>query len=116
MVLYGITLVPLAEELFSAVPDLLKLFYTDDVKFDGPVDRISRLVTLPLEQGLVKGYFPKLYKSIFICDSPAQEEATKQAFVEEGLRVNMVPGSQYLGAYSVPEKDRDTWVRLQEES
>ena len=72
-------------------------------------------MTLLLEREAVRGYFPDLAKSLFICDSPAQEEATKQAFVEEGLRVNMVPGSQYLGAYSVPEKDRDTWVRLQEE-
>ena len=32
----------------------------------------------------------------------------KQAFEAEGLRVNVVPGSQYFGAYVGPEKERDT--------
>ena len=35
MVLYGITLVPLAEELQSADPGLLSPFYTDGAAFDG---------------------------------------------------------------------------------
>ena len=35
MVLYGITLVPLAEELRSADPGLISPFYADDAAFDG---------------------------------------------------------------------------------
>ena len=35
MVLYGITLVPLAEELRAADPGLLSPFYADDAAFDG---------------------------------------------------------------------------------
>ena len=35
MVLYGITLFPLAEELRAAEPGLLYPFYADDVAFDG---------------------------------------------------------------------------------
>ena len=35
MVLYGITLVPLSEELRSADPGVLSLFYADDAVFDG---------------------------------------------------------------------------------
>ena len=37
MVLYGITLVPLAEELSAADPGLLSPFYVDDAVFDGSV-------------------------------------------------------------------------------
>ena len=35
MVLYGINLVPLAEELRAADPGLISPFYADDADFDG---------------------------------------------------------------------------------
>ena len=35
IVLYGITLIPLAKELRAADPGLLSPFYTDDAAFDG---------------------------------------------------------------------------------
>ena len=35
MVLYGITLFPLAEEIRLVDPGLLSLFYADDALFDG---------------------------------------------------------------------------------
>ena len=38
-----------------------------------------------------------------------------QAFEAEGLRVNIVSGRRYIGAYVVPEKERNAWVRLQVE-
>ena len=43
MVLYGITLAPLAEELRAADPGLLLPFYTDDVAFDGLAQRSEQL-------------------------------------------------------------------------
>ena len=39
MVMYGITLVPLAEELRAADPGLLSPFYADDAEFDGSARR-----------------------------------------------------------------------------
>ena len=39
MVLYGITLVPLTEELRAADPGLLSPFYVDDAEFDGSARR-----------------------------------------------------------------------------
>ena len=38
MVLYGITLVALAEDLCVAAPDLLARFYADDATFNGPAE------------------------------------------------------------------------------
>ena len=63
----------------------------------------------------MRGYLPKTSKSLFICDSPTKEETTNQAFEAEGLRINVVPGSQYIGAYIGPEEDSDAWVRPQAE-
>ena len=37
-ILYGITLVPLAEEICITAPDLLATFYADDADFDRPED------------------------------------------------------------------------------
>ena len=39
MVLYGITLVPLAKEFRAADPGLLSPFYSDDTEFDGSAQR-----------------------------------------------------------------------------
>ena len=73
MVLYWITLAPLAEELCAAAPAFLPSFYTDDAAFYGLADKSARLMTLLLEQGAEMGYFPGPYKLLLICDSPLQE-------------------------------------------
>ena len=57
MVLYGITLAPLAEELCAASTDLLAPLYVDSDVFDGPADRSSGLTTLLLALGPERGYF-----------------------------------------------------------
>ena len=46
MVLYGITLVPLAEELRAADSGLLSPFYADDVAFEGLARRSAQLLKL----------------------------------------------------------------------
>ena len=80
MVLYGITAITLVEELCTAAPDFLAPFYTDYAAFDRLVDSSDRLMTLLLERGSERGYFPKPAKSLFVCYSPAQEERSKQTF------------------------------------
>ena len=78
MVLYGITLIPLADELRAADPGLHSPFYADDVAFDGLARRISQLLKLLMKKGPDQGYFPKPDKSLFISDNPGQEEAVKK--------------------------------------
>ena len=51
------------------------------------------------------GYFPKPAKSLFISDTPGQEEAAKQELAVEGLIINFVSGSRYLGAYLGPQTE-----------
>ena len=46
MVLYGITLMPLAEELRAADFGILSLFYTCDTTFDGSEIRSARLLNM----------------------------------------------------------------------
>ena len=51
MVLYGITLVPLAEELRAADMGLLLPFNADDAAFDGSEQRSAHLLNLLMKRG-----------------------------------------------------------------
>ena len=94
MVFYGITLVPLAEELRVVDPGLLSPFYADDAVFNGSARRSAQLLKLSMKRGPDRGYFPKPDNSLFISDTLGQEEAEKREFTLEGLTLNYVIGSR----------------------
>ena len=58
MVLYGITLVPLTEELRAADLGLLSPIYADDVAFNGSERRSAQLLKLLMRRGAGPGIFP----------------------------------------------------------
>ena len=78
VVLYGITLVPLAEELRAADLGLLSSFYKDDVAFDGLERQSAQLLKLLMKMVPDQGYLPEPEKSIFISDTLGQEEAVRR--------------------------------------
>ena len=69
MVLYGITLVSLAEELRAADPGLLSPFYADNAAFDGSARRSAQILKLLTRRGPDRGYFHEPAKSLFISDT-----------------------------------------------
>ena len=78
MVLHGITLVPLAEELREADLGLLPLFYADDAAFDGSEQCSAQLLKLLMKRWPDRVYFTKPAKSLFILDTLGQEEAARR--------------------------------------
>ena len=52
-----------------------------------------------MKRGPDWGYFTEPDKSVFISDTPGQEAAAKREFAAEGLNLNFVSASRYLGAY-----------------
>ena len=64
--MYGITLVPLADELREADPGLLSPFYADNAAFDGSARQNAQLLKLLMKRGADWGYFPDPAKSLFI--------------------------------------------------
>ena len=121
MVLYGITLALLvedlrAEELRAADPGLLSPFYADYAAFDGSERRSAQLLKLLMKRGAGPGYFSEPAKSLFISDTPEQEEGAKRAFAAEGLVLNFVSGHRYLGAYLGPQAELEAWVKPQVEA
>ena len=63
-----------------------------------------------IKRGLDRGYFPKPDKSLFISETPGQEEATRREFAAEELVLNFVSISRYSGAYLGPQKELEAWV------
>ena len=59
MVLYRITLAPLAEDLRAADPGLHYLFYADDAAFDDSERRSAQLLKMLMKRGPDQGYFPE---------------------------------------------------------
>ena len=66
-----------------------------------------------MKRGSDQGYFPNPSKSLFIVDTPGQEEAAKREFAAEGLVINLISGSRYLGAYLGPQEVLEAWVKPQ---
>ena len=54
-------------------------------------------------------------KSLFISDTPRQEEAAKRGFSVEVLALNFVSGSRYLEAYIGPQEELEELVKPQVE-
>ena len=69
-----------------------------------------------MKRGPDQGYFPKPANSLFISDTPGQEEAAKKEFAKEGLVMNFISGSRYLGAYLGPQAELKAWVKPQAEA
>ena len=78
VVLYGITLVPLAEELRAADPGRLTPFYTENVELYGLEWRSSHILKLIVYKGADRGCLLVPSKSLSIADSPNQKESTKR--------------------------------------
>ena len=69
-----------------------------------------------MRRGPGRGYSPKPAKSLFISDTLEQEEASKRELAVEGLTLNLVSGSSYLGAYFGPQAELEAWVKPQVEA
>ena len=94
MVLYGIIIDLLAEELRDADPTLLLPFYADDAEFEELERKSAVQLRLLMDQGPDRGYFPKTTKSLFISDNLEDKEAARQEFEWAGLNLNYTYGSR----------------------
>ena len=117
MVLYSITLIPLSKDLRSVNLGFLSPFYADEAEIDGSARRSAQLLNMLMERGPYRGYFSETAKYLFISHTPGQEEAARRGFAAEGLVLNFVSGSRYLGAYLGPQllhahTDRKSVVRM----
>ena len=69
-----------------------------------------------MKRGPDRGYLPEPAKYLFILDNPGQEAAAKRELVKEGLVLNFISGSRYLGAYLGPQEELEAWIKPQVEA
>ena len=69
-----------------------------------------------MKRGPDRGYFPEPDKSLFISDTPGQEEAEKREFAKEGLDLHFIQGSRYSGAYLGLRDQLKAWLKPQVEA
>ena len=115
-VLYGITLVPLSKDLRAADPGVLSSFYTDDAAFNSSTQKSVQLVKVLMKRGLERGYLPEPAKSLFILDMPMKKMAARREFVAEGLVLNFLSGSRYIGDYLCPQEGLEARIKPQVEA
>ena len=58
-----------------------------------------------MERGTDRRYFPEPAKSLVFSDTPRQEEEARTKFAAEGLVLNFISGSRYLGVYLGPQEE-----------
>ena len=78
MILYRIILFPLAKELRAADLGMLSTFYVDNAAFGGSERRSSQILNLLMERGSYWGYFPERDNSLFVLETPGQEETERR--------------------------------------
>ena len=78
IVLYGIILVPLEDELRDVYPSILSPFYANNAVFDGLARWSAAHLCLLMDWGPDQGYFPDPAKSLFIPDNLEDKETVRQ--------------------------------------
>ena len=101
MVLYGITLLPLREDIIDTCPNLLSPFYADDTVFHRSARHNAAQLHLVMDGGTDQVYLPKPAKYLFIAETPEGKEVAKREFNRAGLNLSYVDGRRYVGGGGV---------------
>ena len=110
MLLYGVALVPLADLLLAEVPELPQPFYADDASMVGAPKDIAKAMSILLDAGPARGYYPEPEKSYLIGGPPAD---TEDANVLSEFQFRNVDGFRYLGGFIGAVDDQSKWVEKQ---
>jgi hypothetical protein len=107
MLLYGLALVPLAETLRAAFPDVLQAWYADDSVLQGKTSGIASCMAELKRLGPARGYLPEPAKSILIC-APADRPAAETRL--EAFGFNYTEGNRYVGGFLGTEEALSQWL------
>eukprot|EP00534_Pseudo-nitzschia_fraudulenta_P001034 CAMPEP_0201119006 /NCGR_PEP_ID=MMETSP0850-20130426/3183_1 /ASSEMBLY_ACC=CAM_ASM_000622 /TAXON_ID=183588 /ORGANISM="Pseudo-nitzschia fraudulenta, Strain WWA7" /LENGTH=295 /DNA_ID=CAMNT_0047384539 /DNA_START=18 /DNA_END=901 /DNA_ORIENTATION=+ len=110
MVLYGLSLVPLAETLRRSHPDVIQPWYADDAAMHGTVSQIASTMRQLLALGPARGYFPEPAKSIFL---GRPETSVRAREVLEEFNFKFLDGHRYIGGFIGTDEARDAWLAPQ---
>jgi hypothetical protein len=107
MVLYGLSLTPLAEALRTAVPCTVQPWYADDAGMCGTISSLATAQRLLLKLGPRRGYYPEPSKSILI--TPTDTPSTALDILDE-FNFQKSHGHRYLGGFVGSEATENDWI------
>ena len=107
MVLYGLTLVPLAKALRDAVPSVVQPWYADDAAMSGPSKHVGEAMDLLQQLGPARGYFPKPLKSIVVCHEARMDQAKANL---ARFKFQYCDGHRYVGGFIGTEEAKAKWL------
>jgi len=110
MLIYGLTLVPLAKRLRDEVPNTNQPWYADDCAMSGTSTSIAKAMVLLLKLGPQRGYFPEPSKSIIVCRADCQEQVAKNL---ARFQFQYTDGHRYLGTFLGSPEARQRWLQPQ---
>uniref|UniRef100_A0A8D8WJ63 Reverse transcriptase domain-containing protein n=1 Tax=Cacopsylla melanoneura TaxID=428564 RepID=A0A8D8WJ63_9HEMI len=106
MLFYGVGIMPLIDKLMST--EWVQNWYADDSACIGKLRMIRKWFDLLRSKGPNFGYYPEPNKSYLVVKPEYQEEAET---VFEGLNVNVVTGTRFLGGVIGNEDQRKDYVK-----
>ena len=107
MVLYGLSLTPLAMAIRREVPEVVSPWYADDGAMAGKTKDIRPAMQLLMRLGPQRGYYPEPDKSICI----SMDAATPNAMTELAeFQFQQLDGHRYLGGFVGTPQARDSWL------
>jgi hypothetical protein len=107
MILYGLSLTPLAEALRTAIPQLAQPWYADDAAMIGAVSAIAKAQRLLLQLGPRRGYFPEPEKSVLITPVDTPSSALTEL---HDFHFQRSTGHRYLGGFVGAGTDEANWI------
>ena len=110
MICYGLSMVPLQQQLVEAVPGLTQPWFADDSTMIGPASLIRKAADLLLEWGPHRGYHPQPAKCVVV-GTEATRDAIQQHLGQLGSEFKL--GTRYVGGFLGDEALKEGWVREQ---
>lgn len=110
MILYGLALIPLVEQLQKAFPDVILPFYADDAGMSGQVSCIAAAMKLLDVLGPAQGYYPEASKIIFVA-KPEDMAWSKEVLLE--FNYKYTDRNQYIDEFIGSTEKIDEWLTPQ---
>jgi hypothetical protein len=107
MIIYGVALTPLSEQLRRDVPGVLQPWYADDMAMVGPASGIASCMALLEANGPARGYYPEPSKSILIC-RPEHQDAARMNLSDFDFKYQ--DGHRYVGGFIGTDASRTQWL------
>jgi hypothetical protein len=109
MILYGVSLLGLRDDLQESAPGVLQPWYADDFSIYGRTSEVAHVFQLLCKKGPSVGYFPAPAKSWAIC--PKRAEALAKAIMDAaGLSVKWSQCQRYVGGFIGSDKMNEWWL------